>query len=134
MSWFTSFGYFDDIQNRSVLDEVRRCLRRGGQFLVELNHRDGLLSVWRPADVVRQPDGMMVDERVFDPITGRANTVRTVVRNGAMRQVRYFVRLFSFTELHGWLLDSGFSEVEGFTRDSGTLAPSATRMIVIAHV
>ena len=55
VSWFTSFGYFDDTLNRRVLSDLRRCLRPGGQFLVELNHRDGLLPVWRSSDVVHRP-------------------------------------------------------------------------------
>ena len=37
--WFTAFGYFDDDGNRLVLREVHDALRRGGTFLVELNHK-----------------------------------------------------------------------------------------------
>jgi SAM-dependent methyltransferase len=36
VSWFTSYGYFDDAQNRAVLTQVHRALRPGGRFLVEL--------------------------------------------------------------------------------------------------
>ncbi len=44
VSWFTAYGYFDDSQNRDVLANVHRALRAGGRFLVELNHKDGLLA------------------------------------------------------------------------------------------
>jgi SAM-dependent methyltransferase len=40
VSWYTAYGYFDDDQNRAVLDGVHRALRPGGRFVVELNHRD----------------------------------------------------------------------------------------------
>jgi SAM-dependent methyltransferase len=132
ISWFTSYGYFDDDQNRLVLDQVRRCLRPGGRLMLELNHRDGLLPMWRTSDVVHGPNGMMIDEREFDPITGRGNTVRTVVRDGAVRRFRFFTRLFSFTELRSWLLDVGFTKVVAYARDGTPLTRTATRMVVVA--
>jgi SAM-dependent methyltransferase len=120
ISWFTSFGYFDDEQNRIVLHEVRRCLRPGGLFLLDLNHRDGLLPVWRASDLVHghgPRGGLMVDEREFDPVTGRSSTVRSVVRDGSTRRFSFFVRLFSFTELRDWLRHADFATVTGYARD-----------------
>lgn len=132
VSWFTSYGYFDDAQNRQVLSEVHRCLAPGGQFLVELNHRDGLLAVWQPSSVVHRPDGMMIDERRFEPLTGRSHTVRTIVRAGTVRRVEFFTRLLGFTELRSWLLDAGFRSVDGLRHDGTPLTASDTRMIVVA--
>jgi len=37
LSWFSSFGYFDDDENRQVLSEYRRVLRPGGRLLIEIN-------------------------------------------------------------------------------------------------
>jgi ubiquinone/menaquinone biosynthesis C-methylase UbiE len=37
ISWFTSFGYFDDIDNQKVLSEAQRVLRPGGRLLIENN-------------------------------------------------------------------------------------------------
>ena len=134
VSWFTSYGYFDDDQNRLVLNEVRRCLRRDGRLILDLNHRDGLLPVWRPTDVVHRPDGIMIDEREFDPLTGRNNTTRTVVRDGSVRRFTFFTRLFSFTELRTWLLDAGFRDVAAYARDGTELARTTTRMILVAEL
>ena len=44
LSWFTSFGYFDDEENRGVLAEAYAALKPGGLFAVEMNHRDNLLG------------------------------------------------------------------------------------------
>ena len=44
-----------------------------------------------------------------------------------------FVRLPSFTELRGWLLDAGFSRVDGFGEDGEPLHQDHRRMVVVAH-
>ena len=44
VNWFTAFGYFDDDENRRVLEGVHRSLRPGGRFLLELNHGPTLIA------------------------------------------------------------------------------------------
>jgi SAM-dependent methyltransferase len=133
VSWFTAYGYFDDEQNRSVLAGVHRALRPGGHFLIELNHKDGLLPHWLPSTVEEAGDRIMIDERVFDPLTGRSNSRRTILRDGAVSRSSFFVRMFSFTELRDWLLQAGFGSVAGFAGDGSTLTATSRRMIVIAE-
>jgi SAM-dependent methyltransferase len=132
VSWFTAFGYFDDEQNRAVLADVHRALRRGGRFLIELNHKDGLLPHWLPATVTEVDGDLMIDAREFDPVTGRSNTNRTIIRSGTVRRSFFFTRLFSFTELRDWLLAAGFTSVEGYAGDGSPLTREARRMILVA--
>jgi SAM-dependent methyltransferase len=132
VSWFTAFGYFDDDQNRAVLARVHQALRPGGRFLIELNHKDGLLPHWLPAGVTEVDGDLMIDQRDFDPVTGRSNTMRTVVRGGQVRRLFFFTRLFSFTELRDWLVDAGFPRVDGYAGDGSPLASSSRRMILVA--
>jgi SAM-dependent methyltransferase len=133
VSWFTAYGYFDDAQNRAVLAQVHQALRPRGRFLVELIHKDGLLAHWVPATVTEADDGILIDEREFDPLTGRANARRTIIRNGRVRRSSFFTRLFSFTELRDWLHDAGFHTVEGYAGDGTPLTATARRMILVAH-
>jgi SAM-dependent methyltransferase len=132
VSWFTAYGYFDDAQNRAVLAEVHRALRPGGRFLVELNHKDGLLPHWLPASVTEVDGSILVDERDFDPLTGRSNSWRTIVRDGQVRRSFFFTRLVSFTELRDWLLDAGFRTVDGYDGAGGPLTSTSRRMILVA--
>lgn len=37
VNWFTAFGYFDDADDKKIIDEVFRALRPGGRFLLDLN-------------------------------------------------------------------------------------------------
>jgi SAM-dependent methyltransferase len=133
LSWSTAYGYFDDDQNRSVLAQVHQALRPGGRLLLELNHKDGLLPHWMPATVTEVDDGILIDQRTFDPISGRSNATRTIIRHGRVKRSSYFVRLFSFTELRDWLREAGFHTVLGYAGDGTPLTASARRMVVVAH-
>jgi hypothetical protein len=112
---------------------VHRALRPGGRLLIELIHKDGVLPHWLPVTVTETDDGVLIDQREFDPLTGRSNAQWTVIRNGRMRRSSFFARLFSFTELRDWLLDAGFRTVEGHAGDGTPLTIAARRMILVAH-
>ncbi|MGZ8695514.1 MAG: SAM-dependent methyltransferase [Gaiellaceae bacterium] len=132
VSWFTSFGYFDDETNRAVLAGALRALRPGGALLVEGNNLAELLPRWLPAVVMEAGDDFCVDRSVFDPITGRANTERTVVRGGRTRRYSFSVRMFVAAELRDWLLAAGFRDVRFYDGEGEPLTAQGRRMIAVA--
>jgi ubiquinone/menaquinone biosynthesis C-methylase UbiE len=133
VNWFTSFGYFDDSGNRQVLDQVYRVLVPGGKFLVEIQHRDGIMRVQREQFVVERDGNLLIDLNRFDPLTGRQHAERTIVRDGRVRRFRFFVRLFSFTELRDWFERAGFSDIVGYGEDGEPLNLDHRRMILIGR-
>jgi SAM-dependent methyltransferase len=133
VNWFTAFGYFDDAGNRQVLAEVARALKPGGRFAVELQHRDWIVGALQPAVVMERDGDLLVDRNQFEPLTGRIVSERTVVRGGRVRRVRFFVRLFGFTELRDWLLAAGFAAVDGFDQDGASLSAASHRLLVVAQ-
>jgi len=134
VSWFTAYGYFDDQQNKAVLAEVARSLRPGGRFLVELNNRDWIVRNFQPHRATQAGDDFMIDQSPPpDPLTGRMTTRRTIIRGGVVRHTSYSVRMFTFTELRDWLLDAGFSVVDGYDERGEPLAMDSRRMIVVAR-
>ena len=134
VSWFTAYGYFDDRENKAVLAEVFRALRPGGRFLVELNNRDWILRNFQPHRVTQLGDDFMIDQSPpADPLTGRLTTRRTIIRGGAVRHATYTVRQFTFPELRDWLLDAGFSTVDGYDERGEPFGTDSRRMIVVAR-
>lgn len=133
VSWFTSYGYFDDDDNRRVLEQVYRALRPGGRFAVELINYTGLLPRYQNSVVIERGDDMVVDRHRLDPLTGRSVVARTIIRDGRIRRVPFFTRLFTFPELRDWLLAAGFVSVEGHGDDGGPLTAGSRRMIVTAR-
>jgi ubiquinone/menaquinone biosynthesis C-methylase UbiE len=133
ISWFTSFGYFDDYENRGVLGEAARVLRPGGRLLIESNNLAELLPRWRPAVVVERDGDFLIDRSHFDPTTGRTTTERVVMRRGRVRRFSYSVRMFIAAELRDWLVEAGFGDVQFFDGEGKPLTAGGRRMITIAR-
>ena len=132
VSWFTSFGYFDDEANRELLGDLHAALRPGGKLLVESVNLAELLPRWLPAVVTEKGDDVVIDRSVFEPLTGRADTERTVIRGGHTRRFSFSVRLFVAVELGDWLREAGFDDVR-FTDGAGEpLTAQGRRMIAVA--
>ncbi len=133
--WFSSFGYFDDVGNRAVLDEFARVLRPGGRLLIEGMHHDGFVRNHTPAPaatVVQRGDDVLVDTTTFDPVTGRATTARVVTRDGVTRRSDYFVRLPTVPEFDEWLGRAGFSRRSYADRGGAELRYDSWRLVVTA--
>jgi SAM-dependent methyltransferase len=133
LSWFTSYGYFGDEDNRIVLREARRALRAGGVLLIEANNLASLLPRWLPAIVEERDGNFSIDRGSFDPVSGRGITERVIVRDGETRRFSFSVRMFIGAELRDWLLQAGFSAVELYGGDGEPLTAESRRMITIAR-
>jgi SAM-dependent methyltransferase len=133
ISWFTSFGYFDEVDNKRVLGEVRAALRPGGRFLLNINHLPRLLQHHEPTRVVERDGNFMIDRSEFDLASSIMRTERAVVRDGRTRRFEFGVRMFTYTELRGWLRDAGFDAVEAYDGEGNELTLESWRMITVAR-
>jgi SAM-dependent methyltransferase len=135
VSWFGSFGYFDDTGNRAVLAEYRRVLRPGGRLLIDTQNRDELVRRMTPAPfgmVVQVGDDIRLDTSEFDCVEGRMETDRLVARDGQVRRCHFSVRLPTITELRAWLGGAGFAGAEFFAGDGEAPSIHRPRLIVVA--
>jgi SAM-dependent methyltransferase len=135
ISWFTSFGYFDDDRNRQVLAEYRRVLRPGGRLLLETQNHDEFVRRFTPAPFSHQMqvnDDLMIDTSEFDCLTGRIEADRVVVRDGQVRRMHFSVRLPTIPELRFWLAEAGFAASEFRAGDGEVPAIDRPRLVVLA--
>ncbi|WP_203779448.1 class I SAM-dependent methyltransferase [Actinoplanes philippinensis] len=136
VNWTTAFGYFDDPTNRTVLAEMARVLRPGGLMAMDLDNLPRFLASYTPSRITatRRNGDMLVDRHHLDPLTGRFEVERTVLRDGHVRRLTFLKRLFGFPELRDWCTAAGFTTVSGYGEDAEPLTIHHHRMIVIAQV
>lgn len=132
ISWFTSFGYYEDDDNRTILDNVYAALKPGGVFILDIPNRDAVMRDFSSLAVLEQEDGLLLRRRSFDIATGRAYNDSTVFRANHRRDFRYYTRLFTFTEIKEWLHQSGFISVDAFNHNARPLETFSTRMLIAA--
>ncbi len=134
VSWFSSFGYFTDAENREVLRGARRVLRPGGRLLIENNNLVEVLPRWASTVVAEREGDLVIDRPVFDPVTGRATTERITIRAGEVRRATFSLRMFVAAELADWVREAGFTSVAFSDHAGEPLTVASRRMVTIAIV
>jgi SAM-dependent methyltransferase len=115
LNLFTAFGYFEDeADDRLVLERVARALRPGGGFLLDTLNPLWLARGFRPREWRELDDGtLMLEERAYDPLSGRVAAVWTFVGpDGKRSELRHSIRSYTPAELAGMFRAAGLA-VEG---------------------
>ncbi|GAA2833368.1 SAM-dependent methyltransferase [Nonomuraea rubra] len=133
VSWFTAFGYFSDCDNQRVLAQAAATLRPGGKIAIDLNNYAAVARTYQRSTVVERDGDLVVDRHHLDLLTSRNIVDRTIIRDGRTRKVPFFARMFTFTELRGWMLAAGFTTVQAVGADGAELTIDSRRMIVVAE-
>jgi SAM-dependent methyltransferase len=133
----TTFGFFDDEQNRGVLQRLAHALKPGGRLLLDVVNRDYVLPS-QPNLVWFEGDGCVVmEESDFNFYTSRLTVKRTMMReDGRQTESEYSVRLYSVHELGQLLKQAGFGikEVSGQEATRGLFFGShSSRIIMLAE-
>ena len=108
-----TFGYFDDDENRSVIEAVSEALSKGGRFVLEAVNRDYVIREL-PDRVWWEGNGCIVLEEVeFDFISSRIFNKRSVVSDsGKHVEQEMSMRAYSLHELGRLLHNAGFRVIE----------------------
>src|SRR6185437_6484141 len=126
---FTSFGYFSsDEENRLVLSEVNRVLRRDGVFVLDYLNSDQVRATLVPHDTRRIGDRVVTQDRSIT--SDRLYVEKEISVAGSARKYLERVRLFEPDDLRCLLHDAGFSVDREFGDYSGSpLSAESTRAI-----
>ena len=139
LNWYTSFGYFDEHDNRRVLTGYRRALRDGGRLVIEHINRDALIRQM-PAGggpliaLTERGDDLMIDRVHFDLAAACSRTERIIVRGGDVRRIRFSLAQPSISELSVRLREAGFSKVSAMDAAGEALQVDSRRMVVVAQL
>jgi len=136
-SFFTSFGYYSDDENDQVLAALARALRPGGCLLLDLVHRDWILThgqqrVWNQ----REDGSLMMEEVSFDLRTSRVTSRLTLVAAEGARVMKEFnLRTYTCAELTWLLARHGFAvESVWGGADGSEYSTESRRLVLLARL
>jgi SAM-dependent methyltransferase len=139
LSWYTSFGYFDDTaDDLAALESAREALAPGGLLLLELQHRDRVAAIHADSSPQRiyeeRPDGIVLRELWFDPVRGRAGEhVRQLRSDGTAEDRAFSLRVYSATELAALCAAAGLAVEAVYGGPGPTPFGVSTRLLVVAR-
>ncbi len=132
---FTSFGYFEEVQDDlQVLKGIRRALKPGGRFLLEISNSVWVVRNFQPRGWVESESVLVLEERTLDLAAGMIRS-RWQIRFPDGRQLQRDVntRIYLPTELARLMRSAGLL-VQAWWGDAvGTpLALESRRLWVLA--
>lgn len=131
--WFSTFGYFDELENAAVLTGTFRCLRPGGRLAIETRNWDRIHREFEPWSVRMNGDDVLMEKHQFVPATGRQETRQVVFIGGRRYERSYFLRRYTAAELGAMLRKAGFSDVAVYGEDMTPLTIDHKRAIFVAE-
>jgi len=133
LSFFTSFGYFDDDDNMRHAKELRRVLRRAGRLVLDFLHAPYVGATLVPRSEKTRDGVAIVEERALRG--GRVEKdVTMTAPGGATRHWRESVRLYDPDELVALLGAAGFRVLSQHgDLLGGALAIDSRRCVVVAE-
>jgi SAM-dependent methyltransferase len=135
LNLFSSLGYRGEEGDRKTLRESRRVLRPGGSLVIETQHRDRIMSIFRE-DSWQELEGgaLRFEARRFDPVAGEIETDHMLVtEDGRRRAITYRLRLYTATELTRLVAEAGFTQVECFGGFERVPPSRDTRLVLLAR-
>ncbi len=132
---WTSFGYFEnDKDHIKSLRAIRRALRPGGKFVIDLINRDWLIKNFQPYGWIERRKGFVLECRSFDLARSRINSDWAYVGNGGVERRAISIRVFSAHELMELLERAGFTVSALFGDRKNVMPTPDHRMLgVLAH-
>lgn len=100
------FGYFDDVDNFRVLQEVAKVLKRGGKFLLDVWNRERFIlrlssGIYPSRSWFEARDYLVLTETSFNLGSSRVCERRAYYKDGKKVAERWFsVRAYSLADLN----------------------------------
>jgi len=134
---FTSFGYLpSESEDIKSFEEVRRTLRQGGKFLLDLANREHVVKAFQEREWAEFEPFYMLEKRSLDLQTSRLLSLWTIIRKDTkeVKSLQHDLRLYTFQKLRQMLREAGLKVKKvygGYDRKKFSLESS--RMIVLAE-
>ncbi|MBV9732857.1 MAG: SAM-dependent methyltransferase, partial [Verrucomicrobia bacterium] len=132
---FTSFGYFGDQENLTVLRNVFCSLAPGGFFIIDVMGKEVIARGFAPSAVQKRTDGSIwVSTREIIDDWCRIRSCWLLIRDQKVTNVTFDTTLYSGRELADLLKKAGFDDVKLFGSLQGIPYDlKAQRLVAVAQ-
>ena len=135
LNLYTSIGFTGEDDDRRGLREFRRVLRPGGRLVLDVTHRDLLMTgrkLTRHWELSDEGD-LLLEESRYDLVTGWlwSRHVR-IASTGVRQNADSRIRVYSVTELAAMLRAAGFERLDCLGGLNGRRLGADTRLVVVA--
>jgi len=131
LNLFNSMGYMDDEQNRAMLEEIARCLKPGGRFLLDTRNKKFQILFAPYRQVVEVADGSEVLLRCrYDPDTSRLESVWSSTDDDEDILYTASIRLYRPDEIEDMLSAAGFDITGKYSEYDGTSFAGFERQLI----
>jgi ubiquinone/menaquinone biosynthesis C-methylase UbiE len=133
-SYFTSFGYFSDVENEQVLARIARALRPGGRFLIDMANRDWILTHPQQRTWTQREDGaLLMEESALDLRSSRVIQRQTLIepQGGARVTKEFNLRVYTCAELGALLERHGLEVLNVWGGPDGREYSTESRRLIL---
>ncbi len=112
---FNSFGYFNDSEDKLILNKIFNSLKPKGRFFIEILNRDWILKNYKEKQEREFEDIKVIEKRKFDILTSRNDfIIQRFGENGIVNKMGSW-RLYSAHEIKNMLEEIGFHLVSAYS-------------------
>ncbi|MFX1297627.1 MAG: class I SAM-dependent methyltransferase [Promethearchaeota archaeon] len=131
---FTSFGYFDNLEeDKKVLRNIYTSLKSGGKLLMDLIGKEIIPRIYQEHDWYERDGIFYLEERKPIDDWSRMKNKWIMIKGAEKREFILTHRIYSGTELSWLLSEAGFKSIKLFGSLEGTPYDyTAERLIAVA--
>lgn len=134
ISMWTSFGYFSDEENLSILKKINRALKMGKRFLLDIENVYYLIKNLVKERWERKDNLFLLEKNKFSINDGRIRTKRVIIKEGRIFEYKRVYRVFTKREIEEYLNLSGFKIIYVFGNyDREPLRENSKRLVIVSE-
>lgn len=141
LSWFTSFGYFNDSVNLKVLKNMKKHLRKNGLLMIDIPNKNSKMFKKKRRTYTERYGNYV--EKVFNRIENQSNQTFWILsenfylKNGEdlkfIKNIKRKVRIYDIEEIKNLMNKAGFETIQAFrTSTFNKIRSNSRRMFIVA--
>lgn len=134
LSMWTSFGYFSDEENLSLLKKINLSLKEKGKLLLDIENIFYMLKNLPKERWDKEDNFYILERNDLNFRTSRLKTERVIIKYGTIKTYTRIYRIYTLKEIELYLNESGFKIIKIYGGYNGEdYSTQSKRLIVISE-